>query len=253
MIWEISSRLKSKYNIANRKYRNTSNKFGFEFDMIDVKLNNPYYKGVLFSPNSLGSTFTYGNVQRQEFRFNFFYLPLDNELFYFGLGILKIDRFYQNQNYEEFSNIYSDKIYSYGISLPMRSKFQFFDGFELNLGFDPYVTYGNRNYVNQRVSSRMIYEDRSGPYFYLSKTNPNNITEILGFQAEISLSYRFYENLKLYVGFSRNQSKIRSMNFDQTNYTYLGAINHLYVTSENKYDRLVDTHSSVYFGISNTH
>lgn len=261
--YETNSSLRqSQTNLKNNKdlaylpffkYRNTSNKIGFEFDMIDVKLNNPYYKGVFFGPNASPTTFTYGNVQRQEFRFNFFYLPLENELFYFGLGILKIDRLYKNQNYDEFSNIYSDKINSYGISLPLRSKIKFVEGLELNLGFDPYVTYGNRNFVNQRVSSITYYENRPGPYFYLSKTNPNNITEILGFQAEISLSYQFYENFKLYVGFSRNQSKIRSINFNQTNYSYIGAINQLIVTSEYSFERLIDTHSSIYFGISNIH
>ncbi|MBM9548576.1 hypothetical protein JWG40_16240 [Leptospira sp. 201903074] len=261
--YETNSSLRqSQTNLKNNKdlaylpffkYRNTSNKIGFEFDMIDVKLNNPYYKGVFFGPNASPTTFTYGNVQRQEFRFNFFYLPLENELFYFGLGILKIDRLYKNQNYDEFSNIYSDKINSYGILLPLRSKIKFVEGLELNLGFDPYVTYGNRNFVNQRVSSITYYENRPGPYFYLSKTNPNNITEILGFQAEISLSYQFYENFKLYVGFSRNQSKIRSINFNQTNYSYIGAINQLIVTSEYSFERLIDTHSSIYFGISNIH
>lgn len=261
--YETNSSLRqSQSNLKNNKdlvylpffkYRNASSKIGYEFSMIDVKLNNPYFKGVFFGPNASPTTFTYGNIQRQEFRFNFFYYPLENELFYFGFGILKIDRFYKNQNFEEFSNIYSDKINSYGISLPLRSKIQLVDGLELNLVFDPYVTYGNRNYVNQRVSSMMYYENRPGPYFYLSKTNPNNITEILGFQAEISLSYQFYDNLKLYVGFNRNQSKIRSIHFDQTNYTYLGAINELYITTENKYNRLIDTHHSIYFGISNTH
>ncbi|EMY69819.1 hypothetical protein [Leptospira vanthielii] len=135
------------------KYRDTNRKFGFEFDMMDVKLNNPYYTGVLTGANALSTTFSYGNIQRQEYRFNFLYYPLENELFYFGLGVLKIDRFYKNQNYEEFSYIYSDKINSYGISMPLRSKIKLMDGLELNLGFDPYVTYGNRNYVNQRVSN----------------------------------------------------------------------------------------------------
>ncbi|TGM87123.1 hypothetical protein [Leptospira bouyouniensis] len=39
---------------------------------------------------------------------------------------------------------------------------------------------------------------------------------ISGFQAEISLSYQIYDQSRLYFGYMRNQSKIRSINFDQT-------------------------------------
>ncbi|PJZ47321.1 hypothetical protein [Leptospira brenneri] len=235
------------------KYRNTNKQFGFDFDMIDIKISDPYYKAFHFNNSLLPTAYSLGNVQRQEYRFNFFYLPLENQLFYFGLGLLKIDRLYNVENYDFASSISHDKINSYGISIPLRSKIELIDGLELNLGFDPYVTYGRRNYVNQRVSSVMYYEDKPGPYFYLAKTNPNNITEIFGFQAEISLSYKFYDNLRLYVGFIRNQSTIRSINFDRTNYTYVGAQDHLYVTNENKYNRSIDTHNSIYLGISNTH
>ncbi|MCG6140473.1 hypothetical protein [Leptospira mtsangambouensis] len=233
------------------KYRNKGNKFGFDFDMIDVNLNNPYFKGVLLGNNAISSTITYGNAKRQEFRFNFFYLPMESEIFYFGLGILKIDRFYKNQNFEDYSIIYSDKINSYGISLPLRSKIQLYEGLEINLGFDPYLTYGNRHYVNQRFSQVYNGDGSRGSSFYLTKTNPNNITEILGFQAEISLSYKFYENFRFYIGFSRNQSKIRSINFDQTNYSYRNDF--LYITSGYTFEKLIDTHNSIYFGISNTH
>lgn len=118
-----------------------------------------------------------------------------------------------------------DKINSYGLSVPLRSKIQIFDRMELNLGFDPYVTYRNRNYVNRRSGNSSYEDGLRGPYFFLVKTNPNNITEILGFQAEISLSYKFYDNLRFYLGFSRNQSTIRSINFDRTNYTYEGVRN----------------------------
>ncbi|TGL85530.1 hypothetical protein EHQ68_17120 [Leptospira congkakensis] len=235
------------------KYRSTSKNFGFDFDMVDIKTNDLYYKAYYFYNGFFPTTYGFGNVQRQEYRFNFFYLPFENQVFYFGLGILKIDRFYKIENYEYASNINSDKINSYGISVPLRSKFELVDGLELNLGFDPYVTYGKRNYTNQRVSNIVYYENAYGPYFYLIKTNPNNITEILGFQAEISLSYKFYDNLRFYVGFSRNQSTVRSINLDQTTYTYYGATNQLYVYGESKYTRLVDTHNSIYFGISNTH
>ncbi|TGL15584.1 hypothetical protein [Leptospira meyeri] len=233
------------------KYRNNIDKFGFDFDMIDLHLNNPYFKGVLLGNNAIPTTISYGNVQRQEFRFSFFYLPMDNEIFYFGLGILKIDRFYKNQNFDDFSNIYSDKINSYGISLPLRSKLQLYEGLELNLGFDPYITYGNRHYVNQRFSQGYYGDGSRSSSFYLTKTNPNNLTEILGFQAEISLSYKFYENFRFYIGFSRNQSKIRSINFDQTNYSYRD--DHLFVSSGYAFEKLIDTHNSIYLGISNTH
>ncbi|EMY69823.1 hypothetical protein LEP1GSC199_2801 [Leptospira vanthielii serovar Holland str. Waz Holland = ATCC 700522] len=57
----------------------------------------------------------------------------------------------------------------------------------------------------------------------------------------------------MYVGFIRNQSRIRSINFDQTNYSYLGSDNHLLVTGGYRFARLTDTHNSIYFGISNTH
>ncbi|MCW7479652.1 hypothetical protein [Leptospira kanakyensis] len=235
------------------KYRNTNKKFGFDFDMVDIKTYDLYYKAYYFYNGFFPTTYGFGNVQRQEYRFNFFYLPFENQVFYFGLGILKIDRFYKVENYEYASNINSDKINSYGISVPIRSKIEIVDGLELNLGFDPYVTYGRRNYTNQRVSNSVYHENTYGPYFYLVKSNPNNITEILGFQAEISLSYKFYDNLRFYVGFSRNQSIVRSINMDQTTYTYYGATNQLYVYGENKYTRMVDTHNSIYFGVSNTH
>ncbi|MBM9592428.1 hypothetical protein JWG41_20050 [Leptospira sp. 201903075] len=235
------------------KYRNTNKNFGFDFDMVDIRTSNLYYKAYYFNNSIYPTTYGFGNAQRQEYRFHFYYLPFDHQIFYFGLGLLKIDRFYNVENYQVASLINSDKINSYGISVLLRSKIQLMDGLELNLGFDPYVTYGNRNFVNQRVSNGYYADGAVGPYFYLSKTNPNNITEILGFQAEISLSYQFYDHLKFYVGFSRNQSTIRSINFDKTNYTYVGAIDHLYVTNEKKYDRLVDTYNSIYFGISNSH
>ncbi|EOQ90104.1 outer membrane protein, TIGR04327 family [Leptospira yanagawae serovar Saopaulo str. Sao Paulo = ATCC 700523] len=236
------------------KYRNMEKKFGFDFDMVNIKLADPYQKTFYLGSNGLfPSAIPYGNFQRQEYRFNFFYMPLENQIFYFGLGLLKIDRMYEVENYEFTDSIRYDKINSYGISIPLRSNIQIWEGLELNLGLDPYITYGNRDYVNQWTGNRYSADGRYGPYFSLSKTNPNNITEILGFQAEISLSYKIYDQTRLYFGFMRNQSKIRSINFDQTNYTYYGADNQLYVTSRSPFESAIDTHSSYYLGISNTH
>lgn len=236
------------------KYRNMEKQFGFDFDMVNIKLSDPYQKTFYMGNNGFfPSAVAFGNFQRQEYRFNFFYMPLESQIFYFGLGLLKIDRYYNVENFENASSIRYDKINSYGISLPLRSKIQIWDGLELNLGFDPYITYGNRDYVNQRTGTNYSSDGRVGPYFSLSKTNPNNITEILGFQTEISLSYKLYDNIRLYFGFMRNQSKIRSINFDQTNYTYFGSDNQLFVTSRNPFEKAIDTHHSFYFGISNTH
>lgn len=236
------------------KYRNMEKQFGFDFDMVNIKLADPYQKTFYMGNNGLfPSAVPYGNFQRQEYRFNFFYMPLESQIFYFGIGLLKIDRMYQVENYEQASNIRYDKINSYGISIPLRSKIQILEGLELNLGFDPYITYGNRDYVNQRTGTSFSSDGRVGPYFSLTKTNPNNVTEILGFQAEISLSYQVYDTIRLYFGFMRNQSKIRSINFDQTNYTYFGSDNQLYVSSRNPFEKAIDTHHSFYFGVSNTH
>ncbi|TGK99620.1 hypothetical protein [Leptospira levettii] len=236
------------------KYRNPEKQFGFEFDMVNIKLDDPYRKTFYSNSNGLfPSAIPYGNFQRQEYRFHLLYMPIESQIFYFGLGLLKIDRMYQVENYEFAYNIRHDKINSYGISIPLRSKIQIFDGFEFNLGFDPYVTYGNRDYANQRSSTMYSSDGRVGPYFTLAKTNPNNITEILGFQAEVSLSYKVYDQIRLYFGFMRNQSKIRSINFEQRNYTYYGADNELYVSSRSPFERAIDTHNSFYFGISNTH
>lgn len=59
-----------------------------------------------------------------------------------------------------------DKINSYGLSVPLRSKIQIFDRMELNLGFDPYVTYRNRNYVNRRSGNSSYEDGLRGPYFF---------------------------------------------------------------------------------------
>ncbi|PJZ47317.1 hypothetical protein [Leptospira brenneri] len=235
------------------KYRNTNNKFGFDFDMTNIKISDPYYQVQSLFSRLIPYAYTYGNVQRQEYRLNFFYLPFDNQIFYLGLGLLKIDRLYNVENYDVATYIYSDKINSYGISVPLRSNIQFFDRFSLNLGFDPYVSYGRRSYVNQRTGYSYYMDDRFGPYFFTSRTNPNNVTEILGYQAEVSLSYQFYDNLKIYIGFSRNQSIIRSKNFDQTNFSYYGTRNLLLVSHGSSTERLIDTYNSIYFGVSNTH
>ncbi|MCW7483224.1 hypothetical protein [Leptospira kanakyensis] len=240
---------------AFAKYRNYTKKFGIDFDMASFDISNSFYRATNL-PNSY--QFKIGNSSRDEFNLNFYYLPFNNHpnIFYFGFGLKKIDRLYQIQNDYRSERLFSDKIVSYGIIVPFRSNINIFENLFLNLGLDPYITLGKRKFVNQTAYSNSFGQNEY-PVIYYTDTNPNSITEIIGYQADLSLSYTFLETWKLYIGGTINKSRIRFINSNQTNYEYWGDANRLYITSDNsgilsynKYKSKYDTFTSLYFGIS---
>lgn len=240
---------------AFARYRNYTKKFGIDFDIASFDISNSYYRATNLPNNT---HFRLGNSSRDEFNLNFFYLPFNNypNIFYFGLGIKKIDRLYQLQNDYRSDRIYSDKIASYGFILPFRSNINIFDNFFINLALDPYITIGKRKFVNQSAYS-LTFGDNSYPVIYYTYTNPNSITEIIGYQADVSLSYSFLETWKFYLGGTINKSRIRFINSNQTNYELWGETNRLSISSDNsgnfsynKYNSKYDTFTSLYFGIS---
>lgn len=239
---------------AFAKYRNFNKKFGVDFDMISIDISNATYRD---NNASFNTGFQLGNIRRDEFNLNFYYLPFESNpnIFYFGLGIKKIDRFYQNQNEYRSSGLYSDKINAYGFSIPFRSHINIIDRLDLNLSLDPYIAFGRRKLVNQ-FSSTGFNGFNSYPIVFLTDTNPNSIAEIAGYQADVSLSYVIFENWKLYLGGSINKSRVRFINSQETRYTYFGDTNNLIIRSDrdlftqNKYTSKYDSFSSIYFGIS---
>lgn len=239
---------------AFAKYRNYNKKFGVDFDMISIDISNASYRDNSASFNT-GSQL--GNIRRDEFNLNFYYLPFESNpnIFYFGVGIKKIDRLYQTQNEYRSSALYSDKINAYGFTIPFRSQINIIDQLDLNLALDPYITFGKRKHVNQ-FSFNGFNGFNSYPIIFLTETNPNSITEIAGYQADISLSYIIFQNWKFYIGGSINKSRVRFIDSQENRYTYFGDTNNLIIRSDrdpfaqNKYKSKYDSFSSIYFGIS---
>ncbi len=231
------------------KFRNYDKKFGFDFDITSIRTNDPYFENDIFTSYGVGKTkFLLGNFKRDEYNFNFFYLPLTNpNLFYFGLGIKKIDRIFEQSVIATNGNTYN-KINSIGFNIPIRSSIRIFDNFDINLGLDTYFTFGSRQAIEQYAYNGSS-NGQNYPIIYYTYTNPNTISQISGYLLDFSFSYIIFDNFKFYCGANRNQSLIRFINSNEREFRYFGNTQTLYIYTEPK-DRKFDTINNIYFGVS---
>jgi outer membrane protein (TIGR04327 family) len=236
------------------KYRNYSKNYGIDFDYVSFDISNASYRDSNL-PNGFKRIINY--VRRDEFNLNFYYIPFENspDLFLIGLGIKKIDRVNDNQDDGFSVSISNDKINAYGVSIPVRSKVNLLDNLYLNLSIDPYIAAGKRKFkAEYAFSSRGL----SGSYnnFLYTYTNPNSITEILGFQADLSFSYKLLNKWNFYIGGSINNSRFRFINSQERRFRYDGSEDRLIIFDdrinnlESKKNSNFDKFTSIYFGIS---
>jgi outer membrane protein (TIGR04327 family) len=230
------------------KFRNYDKKYGIDFDVMSLRTNNPYFESFQLSSNSFyNSKYEIGNIERNEINLNFLYMPLPNpKILYFGFGLKKLDREYQYNPTSLIGTNY-DKFNTYGFNIPIRSNIQIFDNFFLNLALDPYLTVGKRHFIEQTALNANSSLTGNYPIIWYTYTNPNAITQVTGFQADVSISYIFFDNFKFYIGINRNQSQIRYINSNEKEYRYYGDQKYLLFFPESQ-DSRFDTINSFYFG-----
>lgn len=103
------------------KYNDLSKNYGLEFDILSYNIANPHYDIYFANRSGISTTnIQFGNIRRDEFNLNFLYYYNQNNpnIFYFGLGIKRIERLSQDRS-TVFS--YEEKINSIGLKIPLRS------------------------------------------------------------------------------------------------------------------------------------
>lgn len=233
------------------KYNDLSKKYGLEFDILSYNIANPDYNLQAASRNGINVTnIDFGNIRRDEFNLNYlhYYNPTQPTLFYFGLGIKKIDRLSQDR-----SNVFSyeEKINTIGLKIPLRSTIELGNNLNLNLAFDPYYTLGKRNYRDERAYNYIATDGMTYPYVRILLEDRSTITQIHGFDSEVSLVYSVLENYKISLGYIYSKSHITLKNNSDKMFSYFGYGNNVYLNNIVN-SMKTDHFRSIYLSVSYT-
>jgi outer membrane protein (TIGR04327 family) len=212
-------------------YYNKKLNLNFEFSYYSLILDSPYYLASFLNIQPI--PYNIGNIRRSENKLNIYSSVnlTENNSFFYGLGGRNIKKeSYQRKGLSQ-NTIVDD---TYGINIFLKYQYKIISNLSINFSVEPFYTYGQRSIKSDFIQSygsllpspndfRAVYNDPNAKiYFY-------------GAELGINLSFNFFENLNLLVGYGFIYTKIRYENdkrliltrYYDTNYlTYSGIYNH---------------------------
>jgi len=196
-------------------YENHEKNYKLEISYFEMEIVNPNVLVLRTNENQISFNREYLTpVTRSELEANAyrkFYLAEDWNL-YLGGGIRNINKYKYGTYLGE--GAFQEYFFTYGPQVSIKSEYSVTERMKVSIGFDGFYTQGNRFLKDPILNSQTF-------------TFPVNIagTEGIyrGYELDVSLSYRFFENFKFYIGYNQIESKFSYLNFHQINVTYLNS------------------------------
>lgn len=192
-------------------YYNKKINLNFEFSYYKIILDSPYYLEIFPKASQSASNINFlnydiGNIRRSENKLNIYsnIKPNENHSFFYGLGLRNIRKEKYERNGFSQNSTLDD---TYGINLYFKYQYKILSRLSLNVLLEPFYTYGNRS-IKQDSIEYLISPNRFSLYY----NNPNARIYFYGGEFDINLSFNFFENFNLLIGYGFIYTKIRYEN-----------------------------------------
>ncbi|WP_081099210.1 LA_2444/LA_4059 family outer membrane protein [Leptospira weilii] len=193
----------------------------FRYDRHDKKyrIELSAYEIELANPNAIVTKAGGGGIEIQRHYFNpmirseaeFNYYKIlnlsENWDLFVGVGIRNINKYKYGYFLQE--GAYQEYFYTYGPQFVFRTDYRFMENFSLSFAADLFYTEGNRFYKPKTVSLDSV-------------TISNGTVGVRGiyrgYELDLSLGYKIFETVKLYVGYNYIYSYFSYLGFNQTDF-----------------------------------
>lgn len=208
-------------------YKNLEKNFGIEFDYTNIQIHKANYESQFINRDTLYVNKEYlRNNERSDYKLNFFFFPSQElkELLSIGAGLRKIDRI---RNTETANLSAEEKFISIGPQIVFKSKVPLTEFLSLNIGLDLYHTQGKRDYYY--YESKLSFA-RSGTFstFNTITQNEKTLGVFRGYQADVSLKYKFLDHFNIAIGYNYNYTYFKYENLDDKYYYFNTLANYGY-------------------------
>ncbi|BDA78006.1 membrane protein [Leptospira kobayashii] len=193
-------------------YENYKKNYRLEISYFEMEIVNPNSLVLRTDGNQISMTREYLKpVTRSELKANaYLKFPFGKDWnFYSGGGIRNINK-YKYGNYLG-EGAFQEYFFTYGPQLSIKSVYSITSEIQFSVGLDGFYTQGNRFVKDPILNSQT---------FTLPIDTAGTEGIYRGYELDLSLSYRFAENFKFYIGYNRIESKFSYLHFHQINVNY---------------------------------
>ncbi|GBF37047.1 LA_2444/LA_4059 family outer membrane protein [Leptospira johnsonii] len=193
-------------------YENYEKNYRAEISYYEIELVNP--NSNVIRSNSMGSSaerFYYSPLARSEFEANFYKIisPIRNWNLYLGGGLRNINKYTYGKYMLD--GAFQEYFYTYGPQISIQSSYQFAENFSANISLDLFYTEGTRFFRTPVISPDTLV-------FTNGSAGTKGIYR--GYESEISLQYKFHENMRFHLGYNQIFSYFSYLHFDQLDLNY---------------------------------
>ncbi|EMJ94115.1 outer membrane protein, TIGR04327 family [Leptospira alstonii serovar Pingchang str. 80-412] len=189
------------------RYDNLEKKFRIEISAYEIELANA---NTNFTRSGDQVRRHYFNpMLRSEAEFNFYKILIWNEDWkvFAGAGIRNINKYKYGYFLKEGS--YQEYFYTYGPQIVLNTEYKLWKEISVHLGLDLFYTEGNRFYKDRTITPDAIV---------VSNGNAGVKGIYRGYEVDLSLSYKIFDTVKLYVGYNYIYSYFSYYGFRQTDF-----------------------------------
>ncbi|TGK03278.1 hypothetical protein EHO58_12670 [Leptospira selangorensis] len=193
-------------------YENYEKNYRAEISYYEVELVNPNSNVIRSNSSGLSAErFYYSPLARSEFEANFYKIisPAQNWNLYLGGGLRNINKYTYGKYMLD--GAFQEYFYTYGPQVSIQSSYQFMENFTANLSLDVFYTEGTRFFKTPMISTDTLV-------FTNGSAGTRGIFR--GYESEISLQYKFHENMRFHLGYNQIYSYFSYLHFDQLNLYY---------------------------------
>ncbi|PJZ76887.1 LA_2444/LA_4059 family outer membrane protein [Leptospira neocaledonica] len=193
-------------------YENYEKNYKAEISYYEVELVNPNSNVIRSNSTGLSAErFYYSPLARSEFETNFYKIIslIQNWNLYLGGGLRNINKYTYGKYMLD--GAFQEYFYTYGPQVSLQSSYQFAENFSANISLDVFYTEGTRFFKTPIISPDTLV-------FTNGSAGTRGIFR--GFESEISLQYKFHENMRFHLGYNQISSYFSYLHFDQWNLHY---------------------------------
>ncbi|TGM96146.1 LA_2444/LA_4059 family outer membrane protein [Leptospira dzoumogneensis] len=193
-------------------YENYEKNYRAEISYYEVELVNPNSNVIRSDSNGLSAErLYYSPLARSEFETNFYKIisPVQNWNLYLGGGLRNINKYTYGKYMLD--GAFQEYFYTYGPQISVQSSYRFMENFTANLSLDLFYTEGTRFFKTPMISTDTLV-------FTNGSAGTRGIFR--GYESEISLQYKFHENMRFHLGYNQIYSYFSYLHFDQLDLSY---------------------------------